>query len=213
MVGAARVAVLISGRGSNMLALHDRIAEDGIAARIVGVATDSEHAAGIELAAERGLPTAVVDRARYDDRRAHEVAMSEVLTGWSPDYVCLAGYMRILSAAFLERWQGQVLNIHPSLLPAFPGLDTHQRALDAGVCVHGCTVHFVTPGVDEGPIIAQAAVPVRADDDAETLAARVLREEHRLYARALADVTCGTVRLQAGRVVRRQGSGAVLQVE
>ena len=213
MVAKRRVAVLVSGRGSNMVALHEASQDPDYPAEIVGVASDRSDAAALGIATERGLAAKVVGRKDFADKVAHEAALVRTLEGWAPDYVCLAGYMRILSADFLGRWPGPVLNIHPSLLPSFPGLDTHRRALDGGVRIHGCTVHFVTPGVDEGPIVAQAAVPVLADDDEEALSRRVLREEHRLYPQALADVASGAARLVGGRVVRRGSSGAVLASE
>ena len=210
--GRARVAVLISGRGSNMLALHDATRDPSYPAEIVGVASDKDDAPGIALANERGLETAIVPRAAFASKVEHEAALSERLAAWKPDWIVLAGYMRILSSLFLDRWRDRVLNIHPSLLPSFPGLDTHRRALDAGVRIHGCTVHVVTPGVDEGPIIAQAALAVRPDDDETALASRVLELEHGLYAQALADIVTGRARMHDGRCVR-DTTGALIQAE
>ena len=210
MVSRARVAVLISGRGSNMLALHKATSKSDYPAEIVGVATDKAGAEGIALAAERGLETAIVTRTDFASKADHETALSQRLAVWQPDWIALAGYMRILSSAFLDRWRDRVVNIHPSLLPSFPGLDTHRRALEAGVRVHGCTVHFVTSGVDEGPIIAQAALAVRPDDSEASLATRVLELEHRLYAEALADIVSGRARLRNGRCERADTTGALL---
>ncbi len=196
-----RVAILISGRGSNMEALVAAAAGDDYPAEIVGVIANTPRARGLESARMRGIATRMVPQRDYPDRAAHDEAIGAALAGLGAEIVCLAGYMRILTPGFVARWAGRMINIHPSLLPAFPGLDTHQRALDAGVRVHGATVHFVTEAMDDGPIIAQAAVPVLATDSAEALAARVLKAEHRLYAMALAMVARGEARVEDGRTV------------
>lgn len=182
-----RVAVLISGRGSNLRALLAAAADPGFPATIVLVLSNVAGAPGLAAAAAAGVPTVLVEHRRFGrDRAAHEAAVQAALHGAGTELVCLAGYMRLLSPYLVGLWQGRMLNIHPSLLPAFPGLHTHERALAAGVKLHGCTVHLVSEGTDEGPILAQAAVPVLPGDDAEALAARVLAAEHRLYPAALA---------------------------
>lgn len=178
-------AVLISGRGSNLAALLRAAEAADYPARIVLVASDRAEAAGLALAVAAGVPTRVVRRLAELEPLLAEAAVS---------LVCLAGFMRVLPATLVERWQGRMLNIHPSLLPAFRGLDTHARALAAGVRLSGCSVHFVTAAVDGGPIVGQAAVPVRPDDDEASLAARVLAAEHELYPRCLALVAGGAVR-------------------
>jgi formyltetrahydrofolate-dependent phosphoribosylglycinamide formyltransferase len=193
--GRKRVAVLISGRGSNMRALVEAAAAPDYPATIVGVLSNRADAAGLGFARENGIPTAVRSHRDYSDRDSFDAALDDVLTGWQAEIVCLAGFMRILSSGFVARWQGRMINIHPSLLPEFRGLHTHQRALGAGATEHGCTVHFVTEGLDEGPTILQARVPVLASDDAESLAARVLEAEHRLYPEALALVARGEAML------------------
>lgn len=175
------VVVLISGRGSNL----EAIVRAGIPARIAGVISNRADAAGLGLAARSGLPTAVVDDRFFRSREAFDDALAKAINLHAPDLVALAGFMRILSDGFVRRYEGRLLNIHPSLLPAFPGLHTHRHALEEGVKVHGCTAHFVTVQLDRGPIIVQAAVPVRPSDTEETLAARVLRQEHRIYPLAL----------------------------
>jgi phosphoribosylglycinamide formyltransferase 1 len=188
-----RVAMLISGRGSNMAALIEASKDDDYPAEIVCVISNKADAPGLTLAASHGIATRVVAHKNFASREAHDVAINAALEAVNPDIVCLAGYMRIMTAQLIERWQGRMINIHPALLPAFPGLDTHQRAIDAGVAEHGCTVHFVTLGVDEGPVIAQAKVPVLPDDTAETLASRVLVAEHQLYPAALRLVAEGNL--------------------
>lgn len=176
-----RVAILISGGGSNMVALADSMTGDH-PARPVLVLSNDPAAAGLARAAERGIATAAVDhRAFGGDRAAFEVALLKPLLEARPDVICLAGFMRVLTPDFVQRFAGRMLNIHPSLLPKYPGLNTHQRALDAGDAETGCTVHEVTPVLDDGPILGQARVPVEPGDTAATLAARVLRQEHRLY--------------------------------
>lgn len=196
-----RVAIMISGRGSNMASLIAAAAERDYPAEIVGVLSDKPDAQGLVYAADKGLPTKVLERRSFPSKAAHDEAITAALTGFGAEIVALAGYMRLLTPAFVERWSGRLVNIHPALLPAFRGLDTHRRALDAGVRIHGCTVHFVTEATDEGPIIAQAAVPVLAEDDVGQLAARVLKAEHRLYPMALAMVASGQATLRDGRTV------------
>jgi phosphoribosylglycinamide formyltransferase 1 len=195
-----RIAILISGRGSNMAALLAAAADPAYPASIALVLSNRADAAGLGRAVASGVPTAVVEsRAFRGDRDAFERAMEAELARHGVELVALAGFMRVLTPGFVRRWEGRMVNIHPSLLPAFPGLDTHARALAAGVKLHGCTVHLVTAGVDEGPILAQAAVPVLESDTAETLAARVLEQEHLLYPAALASLASGQVRLENGR--------------
>ena len=190
-----RVAILISGRGSNMTALVEAARDPAYPAEIVGVFSNRADAPGLQYAWLAGVPTAVHSHKDYPDKPAFEAAMNDVLDEWAPDIICLAGFMRLLSAEFCTRWAGRLINIHPSLLPLHKGLHTHEQALADGVAHHGCTVHFVTPGMDEGPTIAQARVPVRPGDTADTLAARVLVEEHKLYPRALAMLARGEVKL------------------
>ena len=203
-----RVAVFISGGGSNMVALADACAAPDFPAEIVAVISDKPTAGGLAKAAERGIATYVFERRTYASKAAHEAAILSTLATLSPDIICLAGYMRLLSADFIRPYEGRILNIHPSLLPLFPGLHTHQRALDAGMMVAGCTVHFVTEGMDEGPIVAQSVVPVLPGDTSDSLAARVLTVEHRSYAQALRLFADGTLRMDAdGRVARTGYAG------
>jgi phosphoribosylglycinamide formyltransferase-1 len=198
----ARVAILISGRGSNMAALIEAARAPDFPAAIALVLSNKADAAGLALARQAGVATEIVESRAYPAREAFEAAMQERLSAHRIDLVCLAGFMRILSAPFAERWRGRMLNIHPSLLPDLRGLDTHERALAAGLKEHGCTVHFVEPELDAGPIIAQARVPVLPDDDADSLAARVLVEEHKLYPHALAEVAAGLIGARAIRGAR-----------
>ena len=188
------VLVLISGRGSNLQALVDA----GLP--VTGVISNRADAAGLEAAAARGIPTRVVEHCAFASREAFDAALAAEIERFSPRIVALAGFMRVLTAAFVERYAGRVLNIHPSLLPAFPGLHTHERALAAGVKVHGCTVHFVTAELDHGPIVIQAAVPVRCGDTPAALAARVLRQEHLIYPRAVRWALEGRLVLRDGVV-------------
>lgn len=190
-----RVVVFISGGGSNMLALAKAASEPDFPAEIIGVVSDKADAGGLAKAAALGIPAFSFVRKDYESKDAHEAAILSALENLSPDIICLAGYMRLLSAAFIKRYEGRIINIHPSLLPLFPGLHTHQRAIDAGMTEAGCTVHFVTEGMDEGPVILQATVPVVVGDTAETLAARVLVEEHRTYPAALRLLADGSVRM------------------
>ena len=195
-----RVAVLISGRGSNMTALIEAAKAQAFPAEIALVLANRPDAAGLARARAAGIATAIVDHADHGkDREAFERAMQAVLEGNRIDLVCLAGFMRLLTPWFVVRWEGRMLNIHPALLPAFKGLDTHARALAAGVKIHGASVHFVVAEMDSGPIIAQGAVPVHDSDDARTLAARVLAMEHRIYPLALRLVAEGRVRIIEGR--------------
>ncbi len=179
---------MISGRGSNMKALVEASRAPEYPAEIVLVISNKSEAAGLAVAKEQNIPARIIEGRDYVNRAAQEDAIHEALTKYGIELVCLAGYMRILTPEFVEKWQGKILNIHPSLLPCFPGLNTHQRALDAGVGEHGCTVHHVTGELDAGPIVLQKKVPVIAGDDADDLAARVLGVEHDLYVRALAIV-------------------------
>jgi len=196
-----RVVAFISGGGSNMLALAKACATPDFPAEIVAVFSDKAEAGGLAKAEALGIPTRTFLRRDFPSKEAHEAAILDALDALSPDIVCLAGYMRLLSGAFIQRHEGRILNIHPSLLPLFPGLHTHQRAIDAGMRIAGCTVHFVTEGMDEGPVIVQAAVPVLPADTADTLAARVLTVEHRSYPLALRLVAEGKVRMEDGRAV------------
>jgi phosphoribosylglycinamide formyltransferase 1 len=197
-----RVAVLISGRGSNMTALIEAAKQPTYPAAVALVLSNRPDAAGLSHARAAGITTAIIDHVAYgSDREDFERAMAEVLDQHGIDLVCLAGFMRLLTPWFVGRWEGRMLNIHPALLPAFKGFDTHRRALSAGVKIHGASVHFVAAEVDCGPILAQGAVAVREDDNAETLAARVLEVEHRIYPMALGLVAAGRVRLVDGRCV------------
>ena len=183
-----RVGVLISGRGSNMASLVEAAKDPACPFAVALVLSNNPDAAGLQLAREAGIEARAIDHRPFGrDKAAHEQALDAALHAAGVEYVALAGYMRLLSPWLLEAWPGRVLNIHPSLLPLFPGLDTHRRALAAGVKLHGCTVHVVTEDVDCGPIVGQAAVPVLPEDTEETLRARVLAAEHRLYPAALAD--------------------------
>jgi phosphoribosylglycinamide formyltransferase 1 len=193
-----RVAVLISGRGSNMAALIEAAKEASYPAEVVLVVSNRPEAAGLARAQALGIATAVVDH-RGKDRAAFERMLEATLEQQRVQLICLGGFMRLFTAEFVLRWQGRMLNIHPSLLPSFPGLDPHGQALRAGVKISGATVHFVVAETDAGPIVAQAAVPVRDDDNADTLAARVLAAEHQLYPRALALVAAGRVKIVDGR--------------
>jgi formyltetrahydrofolate-dependent phosphoribosylglycinamide formyltransferase len=196
-----RLALLISGRGSNMAAILAAAGPDYPAEPVL-VLSNRADAAGLEVAAARGVPTAIVEsRAFKGDRTGFEAAMEAEFARHGVEIIALAGFMRVLTPDFVRRWEGRLINIHPSLLPAFPGLDTHARALAAGVRLHGCTVHLVTAGVDEGPILAQAAVPVLPEDTEASLAARVLAEEHKLYPAALSWLAAGRVRVAAGRAI------------
>ena len=182
------VAVFISGRGSNMEKLVEAAKADGYPARICGVLSDKSDAAGLNFASASGIPTAAIERKDHANKAAHEAAVQKQLEDWGTEFVALAGFMRVLSPEFVALWRGRMINIHPSLLPKYKGLDTHARALAAGDTEHGCSVHWVTPELDGGDVIAQARVPVLIDDTEATLAARVLVQEHKLYPLALASV-------------------------
>ena len=199
--GKARVAVLISGGGSNLQALLDAAADPAYPAEIVLVVSNRAGAGGLQRAANAGVPTRVIDHKAYDDRAAFDAALDEALRAARPDAICLAGFMRVLTAGFVEGWKGRILNIHPSLLPLFKGLHVHRQALDAGVRVSGCTVHLVTPELDDGPIVGQAVVPVLPDDTEEQLADRVLTVEHELYPLALARHLRGESDVRGTRIV------------
>lgn len=187
-----RVGVLISGRGSNMLALLAACGRPRFPAEVVTVLSNEPAAAGLAAARQAGVAAGAVDHRDFGrDRRAHEAAIDAALRAAGVEVVCLAGYLRLLSPFLVGAWAGRMLNIHPSLLPAFAGLHTHRRALEAGVWVHGCSVHVVTEGMDAGPVLGQAAVPVLPGDTEETLAARVLRREHVLYPAVLASFVAG----------------------
>jgi phosphoribosylglycinamide formyltransferase-1 len=204
-----RVAVLISGRGTNMAALIEAAKDATFPAGIALVLSNRPAAAGLGLARSCAIATAVVDHAVYgEDREAFERKMQETLEAHRIELICLAGFMRLLTPWFVGRWQGRMINIHPALLPAFKGLDTHQKALAAGVKIHGASVHFVVPDMDAGPIIAQGAVGVRDDDTAATLAARVLAIEHRIYPAALALLAADRLKIVDGRCRIEGGAGA-----
>lgn len=179
------IVILISGRGSNMEAIVRACAAERWPARVAAVVSNRPDAAGLAFAAAQGIPTAVVEHGGYADREAFDAALAGIIDGFSPDLVVLAGFMRVLTTGFVERYAGRMLNVHPSLLPSFPGLYTHARALEAGVALHGATVHFVTPQLDHGPIVAQGAMPVTPGDDAQTLSKRLLAVEHVIYPRAV----------------------------
>ncbi|CAH1667209.1 phosphoribosylglycinamide formyltransferase [Chelatococcus asaccharovorans] len=197
-----KTAIFISGRGSNMVALVEAARTPGFPADIALVLSNRADAAGLVYASEAGIATAVVDHKLFaGNREAFERAIDAVLVEHAVELVCLAGFLRVLTPWFVNRWAGRLINIHPSLLPAFRGLDTHARALAANVRLHGCTVHFVTPELDDGPVLAQAAVPIVEGDTPETLAARVLVQEHVIYPAALARVASGQAKLVDGRVV------------
>ncbi len=211
-----RVAILISGRGSNMVSLIEAARAPDFPAEIVLVLSNRPEAAGLARAAEAGIATQAIDHRAYPDRDGFDAALDAELRAAQVDLVCLAGFMRIFTPGFVEGWAGRMLNIHPSLLPLFKGTHTHARALEAGVRLHGCTVHYVVPELDAGPIVAQAAVPVRAGDDPDSLADRVIVQEHRLYPAALALVAGGKVRLEGDRVIfdaeAAQADGALLSL-
>ena len=202
----ARVAVLISGRGSNMTALIDAARQPSYPAEIALVLSNRPDAAGLSRAQGAGITTRTIDHAAYGrERECFERRMQQVLDQYRIEIICLAGFMRLLTPWFVGRWPERMLNVHPALLPAFKGLDTHRRALSAGVKIHGASVHFVVAEMDSGPIVAQGALAVREDDDADTLAARVLAIEHRIYPIALALVAEGRVRVEDGRCVIKGG--------
>ena len=192
------VVILISGRGSNMQAIVDAQISG---AQIAAVISNRPDAAGLAWAAARGIATAVVDHKAFASREAFDQALADCIDSYQPDLVVLAGFMRILTPEFTRHYEGRMLNIHPSLLPAFPGLHTHERAIAEGCKVAGCTVHFVTAELDHGPIVAQGVVSVADDEDADSLAAKVLTIEHQLYPRAVADFVAGRLQIRGNRVV------------
>ena len=197
------LVILISGRGSNMEAILRASAAEHWPVNIAAVISNKAEASGLQTAAAAGIATAVVDHKQYPDRASFDTALAKVIDEYAPDLVVLAGFMRILTPGFVEHYQGRLLNIHPSLLPSFPGLATHQQAIDAGVKFHGATVHFVTPVLDHGPIVEQAVVPVMDDDTEDSLAARVLQQEHIIYPRAVRDILEGRAWLDGERVRRK----------
>jgi phosphoribosylglycinamide formyltransferase-1 len=196
-----RVAILISGRGTNMAKLIEAAEDPAYPGEIVGVVSDVPEAPGLVFAGDKGISTAAIPRADYESKEAHDAAIDTALEELGAEVVCLAGYMRLLTMPFVEKWEGHLINIHHALLPSFRGLDTHRRALEAGVRIHGCTVHFVTAETDAGPIIAQAAVPVLTGDSEADLAARVLKAEHELYPLALKLVAEGKVWMVNGQTM------------
>ncbi|ABS64936.1 phosphoribosylglycinamide formyltransferase [Parvibaculum lavamentivorans DS-1] len=196
-----RIGILISGRGSNLKALIDTCAEPGFRGRIALVISNRPGAPGLAIAEAAGIPTLVIDHKEYASRTTFDAELDQALRKAGVELICNAGFMRILTDEFVEKWRDRQINIHPSILPAFKGMHVHQRALDAGVKITGCTVHFVRAEMDEGPIVAQAAVPVLPGDTAETLAARVLEAEHKLYPLALRLIVDGRARVAGEQVV------------
>ena len=204
------LVILISGRGSNMQALVEACAAENWNARIAAVLSNRADAAGLAWARGRGIVTGVVDHTAYADRAAFDAALAEVIDAQAPDLLLLAGFMRVLTPAFVRRYAGRLLNIHPSLLPAFAGLHTHRRAIEAGCKASGATVHFVSAEVDGGPIVAQAVVPVLPGDTEATLAARVLEREHLLYPRVVRWAVDGLLRIEGSQVVQTAGEPQLL---
>ena len=194
------VAILISGRGSNMQALVEAATQPDYPANVVAIISNRPDAPGLTWAKEQGIPTACVDHKAFTSRADFDAELDKTITAFGARLVALAGFMRIMTAEFVDQWKGRMINIHPSILPLFQGLNTHQRAIDAGMTIAGCTVHYVTPDLDGGPIIAQAAVPVLPHDTADSLAGRILRTEHKLYPEALRLVAQGDAPLVDGRV-------------
>ena len=206
-----RIVILVSGRGSNAQAIVQRCAAEGWPAQVVAIIGNRPGAAAFEFAAQHGITTALVDHRQYASREAFDDELARVIDGFAPDLVVLAGFMRILSDGFVAHYAGRLLNIHPSLLPAFAGLHTHRRAIEAGCKLAGATVHFVTPTLDHGPIVAQAAVPVLPDDTPEALSGRVLAVEHAIYPLAVRWFVLGQLVVQAG-VVRHTGGESQLLI-
>ncbi len=205
-----RIVILISDRGSNMQAIALRCAAEGWPAQVVAVISNRPAAAGLDFAAAQGIATAVVDHQRFATRDAFDAALAEAIDAHQPDLVVLAGFMRVLGNAFVGRYEGRLLNIHPSLLPVFPGLGTHRRAIESGCKLAGATVHFVTPTLDNGPIVVQAAVPVLPGDDETSLAARVREREHVIYPLAVQWFVQGQLQLDRGVVTHALGSVQLL---
>ncbi len=208
-----RIVLLISGRGSNMEAIVRACATERWNARVAAVISNRADAAGLAFAAAHGIATAVVDHRAYDERSRFDAALADAIDAHEPDAVALAGFMRILGDACVARYAGRIFNIHPSLLPLFPGLHTHRRALEAGCKLAGATVHLVTPQLDHGPIVAQAVVPVLPGDTEDTLAARVLAREHVIYPRALRWFVDGELEFAGGIVAHRRGESQLLLPE
>jgi len=199
-----RIVILISGRGSNLRS----ILESKLDAQIAAVISNNPAARGIEIARSAGVDTAVIDHRAFPDRASFEAVLADKVDSYRPDLLVLAGFMRILTEGFIKRFSGRIMNIHPSLLPAFAGVDTHRCALHEGVRIHGCTVHFVTPDLDHGPIVVQAAVPVLPGDDEDRLAARVLEQEHRIYPEAIRWYLDGSLRFDGNRATVSAGRSA-----
>ena len=195
-----KLVILISGRGSNMEAIVRACSREGWPAQVAAVIANRPDAAGLEFAASQGIATAVVDHRQFSDRETFDAALAREIDAFAPDLVALAGFMRVLTPGFVDRYAGRMLNVHPSLLPSFTGLKTHQQALDAGVRLHGASVHFVTSELDHGPIVLQSAVPVLQGDDAAALAGRVLETEHTIYPRAVRWFVEGRLALDGLRV-------------
>jgi phosphoribosylglycinamide formyltransferase-1 len=207
-----RVGILISGRGSNMMALVEAARAADFPTEIVIVISNRPEAAGLAWARREGLATETIDHKAFARREDFEAQVHGALCAADVDLVCCAGFMRLMTAGFVEQWRGRMLNIHPSLLPSFKGLHTHERALAAGVKIAGCTVHFVVPEMDSGPIVAQAAVPVLEGDTPDSLAARILAAEHKLYPHALRLVAAGAARLEGGRVLVAKSANEAAQL-
>jgi len=202
------IVILISGRGSNMEAIVQACATENWPARVAAVVSNKATASGLQFAAQQGIATAALDHKQFDSREAFDAALMKVIDGFAPDVVVLAGFMRILTEGFVRHYEGRLINIHPSLLPAFPGLHTHERALEAGCKVTGATVHLVTPALDHGPIIAQAVVPVLPTDTPDTLAERVLVQEHLIYPRAVRWLVEGALSVSNSGIVTVQGGAS-----
>ncbi|HSI52200.1 MAG TPA: phosphoribosylglycinamide formyltransferase [Ideonella sp.] len=205
-----RIVILLSGRGSNMQAVVESCAAEGWPAQVAAVVSNRPDAGGIAWAAERGIATAVVDHRGFDGREAFDTELARVIDGFQPDLLLLAGFMRILGNGFVRHYEGRMLNVHPSLLPAFTGLHTHRRAIAQGCKLAGATVHFVTPELDHGPIVAQAIVPVLPGDDEQALSERVLQQEHRLYPLAARWFVEGKLQLQDSVVRHLDGASQLL---
>ena len=203
--GSCRLVILISGRGSNMQTIVETIVREGLAAQICAVIANREDAAGLAWARERGIEVRAIPHRSYASRESFDQALATEIEAFEPDFVLLAGFMRVLTPGFVARFEGRLINIHPSLLPSLPGLHTHQQALTLGVQWHGCTVHFVTAQLDHGPIVAQGVVPVLAGDDPDALAARLLAVEHRVYAQVVRWLAEGRVSLDDKQSVQVQG--------
>jgi len=199
-----RIVILISGRGSNLQSILDAKLD----AQIAAVISNNPAASGIDIARSAGVDTAVIDHRAFPDRASFEAVLADKVDSYRPDLLVLAGFMRILTEGFIKRFRNRIMNIHPSLLPAFPGVETHRRALQEGVRIHGCTVHFVTPDLDHGPIVVQAAVPVLPGDDEDRLAARVLEQEHRIYPEAIRWYLDGRLKFDGNRVTVSAGRSA-----